>query len=190
MRKSTAATSEPPAEFRLAQERWTRVRQERRERAERLQAGRHAISMWRYAWGDDEPKPVRAIEQAAEFTASLGLRKPERPDVEAAVRQLEREARDADDAYEVEADAWQRALGVERRRQIDVVRPQLRERAHRIARLVEVLSAEIEAGRALVEPLRKLGGDPPDVGAEIGALVDWNSALSKWNRKMLELGIL
>ena len=55
----------------------------------------------------------------------------------------------------------------------------------RIARLVEQLSEEVIRARELTAWLSELGVLTADIGHEFGALSDYHSLLSTWNRRML-----
>src|SRR4051794_20493184 len=102
----------------------------------------------------------------------LGAKRPNAPRPEREIRQLDETVADGAQDFAAERAHWGAALADARARFRDQAIPEQKTVASRLGGLVEQISAEVEAGRAITAEL--LGKDVylPDLGFEFGSLSD------------------
>ncbi len=180
------------AEYQEARIKWEAVRAEHKAAQERLEDAQLAL---RFA--QDPPDEVDAaasklsLERAARFLAGRTLTE----------RQLRRLTEDLEDEEQLLArrlkpvrEAWEAARGRESARVVGLVRPRHFQVVGQMAVLVQQLSDLVARERELRASIGEATGLPsaalPDAGAEFGDLVDYNSRLSAWARRMRQAGAL
>ena len=74
----------------------------------------------------------------------------------------------------------------------ELCRPKHAAAVRQIAKAVETLSAAVQTERAVRAGLADVGAlhALPDAGFEFGTLAEYESLLSRWNRRMLQAGLL
>ena len=119
-----------------------------------------------------------------------------RPDRDRLIRQISdlgAELADAATTYGIESAAWKLALEAEACRRAEAVQPKVEALIRALARSVERLSDDVEALRNLQAQVAEVGGVAalPDLGLELfGTLVEYNSPVSQWNRRVLQSRML
>jgi hypothetical protein len=173
--------------FEAARARWERVSTARRALREKLDGAQAALALTENPPSKgDVVSPViaeKACRYLADRRANAALLRQE-------VVRLEDELTQAGTAHAIESAAWRLAVEDEARRRAEAVRPKHREAVKRIARLVEELSAAVDAERAVRAELAEVGsaGVLPDAGREFGSLHEYSSLVSSWNRRLLAEG--
>jgi hypothetical protein len=186
----TTSTEPTSATFAVAKARWERAGDERRRLKARLDGAQAALALAASPPGKgDHPSP-RLVELA---NAHLGGRRSASvPALQAEIVEIDDQLRRAATAYTLERVAWEQAVAVEARRLAAALRPAQKAACRRIAKAVEELSAAIEEERRVRSKLVEVGCTEalPDAGREFGALSEFNSTLSTWNRRVLQAGLL
>jgi hypothetical protein len=168
-----------PSEFELARRRWEKVTAERRALKDRLDGCKAAVVLAEHKPGRGEYLSPLIEDRARRY---LDGRLPNRELLARQVVELEDELAQAAERYGREAEAHRRA---------EALRPKHKAAVRRIAKAVEELSAAVEQEREVRRELGELGSTAlVDAGCEFGVLSEYGSALSSWNRRLLQAGVL
>ena len=183
------------ADFLAEQKSYRGVREEHRRLQTEAEGARAVATLDGMSRADREQRQVAHLNQkAAAFLAGRTL----------TARELARALETTDEAVvtheptvEAAKHRFYRARDAEILRLAHLLKPDHRAAVLQLARALEVVSAAIEAERAVRAKLTAAGiGDAPavlpDTSAELGlgTFDEWNSRLSEWRRKYHVLGVL
>jgi hypothetical protein len=180
-----ADTIEPGQDFQEARQRFEESRLHRRQLAAELAGAEMALGL---ADTRDVSKVSRVVLEKTQVYLKGRTLSADR--IRRDIDDLGIQLAQANEAHQEAKVAWEQVRSAERARLVEVVRPRHEVAVGKIAALVEQLSLAVDQERSVRAELQVVGGTDhlPDAGREFGTLGDADSALSRWNRRLLAAG--